>query len=91
MTIKLDGDEIILEGICRVGEAETLLSALSDYPERSVVLAAEHIHTAVWQVLAACAPRMRGKAPDTFSQQFMVPFAALGCAAPKMDDKLRNS
>lgn len=90
MTIKLDGDEIVLEGICRADEAEALLSALSDHPAKSVVLAAERIHTAVWQVLAACAPRMRGKAPDAFSQQFLVPFAALGRAAPKTDNQVPN-
>ena len=90
MTIKLDGEDIILEGICRVDEAEALLSALSDHPTRGVVLAAERIHTALWQVLAACAPRVSGEAPDAFSQQFLVPFVALGRGAPKADDEGRD-
>lgn len=76
MTVVVEGHEIRLTGRCGVDEAETLLEALSAAPESRVVLAAERIHTSLWQVLLALSPDVTGEAPDHFSTQFILPLIA---------------
>ncbi len=76
MTVVVEAGEIRLSGRCGVEEAEALLRALADAPESRVVLAAERIHTAIWQVLLALRPRVAGAAPDPFSARHLLPLLA---------------
>ena len=76
MTVIVEEREIRLTGRCGVDEADALLSALSSAPQRRVVLAAERIHTALWQVLVAMRPTVVGEAPDRFSVDYVLPLIA---------------
>ncbi|RDJ20854.1 hypothetical protein DWF00_28335 [Bosea caraganae] len=76
MTITVTDHEIRLTGRCGVDEAEALLAALSESPQNRVVLAAERIHTALWQVLVALRPSVLGEAPDRFSAEYILPLIA---------------
>jgi hypothetical protein len=74
MSVRLDGDVIILEGSCRVEDAEPLLGWLQADRGRMVDLAgAEHLHAAVLQVLMALRPTIRGTAGDAFLQHWIAP------------------
>ncbi|WP_262271162.1 MULTISPECIES: hypothetical protein [Microvirga] len=74
MSVRLAGDAIVLEGPCRVEDAEPLLRWLQEKPGRVVDLTdAEHLHTAVFQVLLALRPTIRGEGKDTFVRDWMVP------------------
>ena len=74
MSVRLDGDVIILEGSCRVEDAEPLLGWLQADRGRMVDLAgAEHLHAAVLQVLMALRPTIRGTAEDTFLRDWITP------------------
>ncbi len=59
MTMTLSEERIVLSGTCGVEEAEALLAALTDTASRMVVIDAEKVHTAVWQVLLAAAPPLQ--------------------------------
>lgn len=82
MTVTVEEGEIRLTGRCGVDEAEALLSALSASPQSRVVLAAERIHTALWQVLVAMRPAIAGEAPDRFSADYILPLIARKDEAP---------
>ncbi len=82
MTVIVGEREIRLTGRCGVDEAEALLSALSIAPQSRVVLAAEHVHTALWQVLVALRPTVIGGAPDRFSADYILPLIAQKDALP---------
>ena len=73
MTVTVEGHEIRLTGRCGVDEAETLFAALSVSPQSQVILAAERIHTALWQVLIALRSNVAGDAPDRFSAEYILP------------------
>ena len=74
MSVRLDGNVIILEGPCRVEEAEPLLGWLQADKRRLVDLAgAEHLHAAVLQVLMALRPTIRGTAGDAFLRDWIIP------------------
>ncbi len=74
MSVRLDGNVIILEGPCRVEDAEPLLGWLQADRGRVVDLAgAEHLHAAVLQVLMALRPAMRGTAEDAFLRDWITP------------------
>jgi len=74
MSVRLDGNVIILEGACRVEDAEPLLGWLQADRGRAVELAAtEHLHAAVLQVLMALRPPIRGMARDAFLRDWIVP------------------
>lgn len=66
MTLLIVENEIILSGRCGVEEAEPLLAALNEAPSRTVVLEADRLHTALWQVLLAFKPAIKGQPKDTF-------------------------
>ena len=67
MSVRLDGNVIILEGPCRVEDAEPLLGWLQADRGRMVDLTgAEHLHAAVLQILMAVRPAVRGTAGDAF-------------------------
>ena len=74
MSVRLDGNVIILEGPCRVEDAEPLLAWLQANRGRIVDLAgAEHLHAAVLQVLMALRPAIRGEAKDAFLRDWITP------------------
>ena len=81
MSVHLDGNVIVLEGPCRVEDAEPLLGYLQADRGRIVDLTgAEHLHAAVLQVLMALSPALRGSAKDAFIRDWIVP--ALGTSTP---------
>jgi hypothetical protein len=74
MSVRLDGNVIILEGQCRVEDAEPLLGWLQADRGRTVDLTdAEHLHAAVLQVLMALQPAVRGTARDAFLRDWITP------------------
>jgi anti-anti-sigma regulatory factor len=74
MSVRLDGNVIILEGPCRVEDAEPLLGWLQAARGRVVDLAgAEHLHAAVVQVLMALRPTIRGTTGDPFLRDWITP------------------
>ena len=74
MSVRLDGNVIILEGQCRVEDAEPLLGWLQTDRGRTVDLTdAEHLHAAVLQVLMALQPAVRGTARDAFLRDWITP------------------
>jgi hypothetical protein len=74
MSVRLDGNIIVLEGLCRVEDAEPLLGWLQADRRRVVDLAgAEHLHAAVFQVLLALRPVVRGEGNDAFNRNWLIP------------------
>ena len=74
MSVRLDGNVILLEGACRVEDAEPLLAWLQADKGRMVDLTdAEHLHAAVLQVLMALRPVLRGEAKDSFLRDWITP------------------
>ncbi len=74
MSVRLDGNVIIMEGQCRVEDAEPLLGWLQADRGRIVDLAgAEHLHAAVLQVLMALRPTVRGTPEDDFLRDWITP------------------
>jgi hypothetical protein len=85
MSVRLDGNVIILEGPCRVEDAEPLLGWLQADRGRMVDLGkAEHLHAAVLQVLMALRPAIRGTAGDAFLRDWITP-ALMGKSLPGSD------
>lgn len=85
MSVRLDGNLIILEGICRVEDAEPLLGWLQADRGRIVDLAGvEHLHAAVLQVLMALRPTIRGMPEDAFLRDWIIP-AAIGEGRPERE------
>jgi hypothetical protein len=67
MTVRSVQGRIILEGRCRVEDAEPLLSALRQSPGNVVDMSmAETVHTAVVQVLLAAGPAIVGAHKHAF-------------------------
>jgi len=74
MSVRLDGNVVVLEGTCRVEDAEPLLAWLQADRARTVdVTEAEHLHGAVLQVLMALRPDIRGTAKDAFLRDWITP------------------
>lgn len=74
MSIRLEGNRILLEGQCRVEDAEPLLGWLHADRSRIVDLAdAEHLHTAVLQILLAMAPQIQGAGNNPFIRDWIAP------------------
>ncbi len=73
MTVEITFDKVILKGRCGVEEAEPMLAALIEAPSRTVVLEAERLHTALWQVLIALKPKLEGLPPDPFVVRHIMP------------------
>ncbi len=74
MSVRLDGNVILMEGACRVEDAEPLLGWLQADMGRVVDLTgAEHLHAAVLQVLIALRPALRGTAKDPFLRDWIAP------------------
>jgi anti-anti-sigma regulatory factor len=74
MSVRLDGNIIVLEGACRVEDAEPLLGWLQADKDIVVDLTdAEHLHTAVLQVLMALRPALKGTPKDAFIRDWITP------------------
>ena len=74
MSMRLDGNIIVLEGACRVEDAESLLGWLQT--DRGLVVDltdAEYLHTAVLQVLMALRPALKGTPKDDFIRHWITP------------------
>ena len=72
MSVRLEGNVILLEGPCRVEDAEPLLGWLQADRGRIVDLTeAEHLHAAVLQTLMALRPALRGTAKDAFLRDWI--------------------
>ncbi|WP_414475349.1 hypothetical protein [Microvirga sp. M2] len=82
MSVRLDGDVIVLEGPCRVEDAEPLLGYLQADRSRIVDLTeAEHLHAAVLQILMALRPALRGSGRNSFMRDWITPALMTGRAA----------
>jgi hypothetical protein len=74
MSVRLEDDTVILEGPCGVEDAEPLLALLQEARTRPVdIQGAESLHTAVFQVLLATRPPLRGASPNPFVRDWLVP------------------
>jgi len=73
MSVSTSPERIVLHGRCGVEEAEPLLAALTEAPGRPVVIEAERLHTALWQILIALRPVVVGTPKDTFVMQHIMP------------------
>jgi hypothetical protein len=74
MSVRLYGSIIVLEGSCRVEDAEPLLGWLQGDRSRVVDLTeAEHLHASVLQVLLALRPALRGGSKDAFMRDWIIP------------------
>ncbi|MBB5985423.1 hypothetical protein [Sphingobium lignivorans] len=74
MSVHVADDVIRLEGACPVEDAETLLIALQEGPDRSVDVAAlASAHLAVIQVLLATRPKLVGSSGNAFLESFVLP------------------
>ncbi|WP_202049813.1 hypothetical protein [Microvirga mediterraneensis] len=70
----MNGEVILLEGQCRVEDAEPLLAWLQANRNRIVDLTnAEHLHGAVFQILMALKPAIRGEGKDAFLRDWLTP------------------
>jgi len=74
MSVRLDGNVIVMEGACRVEDAEPLLGWLQADGGLVVdLIDAEHLHTAVLQVLMALRPALNGTPKDAFIRHWITP------------------
>jgi hypothetical protein len=73
MSVEMSAGKVVLRGRCGVEQAETLLSLLLSHSGATVVLEAETIHTALWQVLLAVQPSVEGEPLQPFCAQHVMP------------------
>ena len=74
MSVTIGQDAIILAGECGAEEAEALLASIQQHPGLPVdVGAVEWAHTALWQVILAFAPPLRGEPANGFISQWLMP------------------
>ena len=79
MSVRLNGNVIVLEGPCRVEDAEPLLGWLQADGSCVVDLtAAEHLHTAVVQVLLAAGRPLSGQPEGEFLRRWVAPAMVAG-------------
>jgi len=73
MSVRIEGTVIHVEGHGPVEDAEPLLAALQENPQRIVDLSrAIRLHTAAVQVLLALRPKIAGAPSDPFQSRFLV-------------------
>jgi hypothetical protein len=74
MTVVVETDRILLQGDCGSADAEPLMAALREMGDLPVDLsAAEHLHTAILQILLAFRPVIAGSPRDTFTRTWLIP------------------
>ncbi|AQR72824.1 hypothetical protein [Sphingomonas sp. LM7] len=73
MSVHVEDDVIHLAGRCQAEDAETLLVALQEGPDRIVDLAeVQRMHLAVAQVLLGARPAIRGNPANAFLARHFV-------------------
>jgi hypothetical protein len=73
MSVRSEGRQVILEGRCRIEDAQTLLRVLGQSPDCIVdIRKAETLHTAIVQILLAAGRPVRGIAGDGFLARYGV-------------------
>lgn len=74
MTVAVESDRIVIDGVARVEDAEPLANALIASPERTVDLSAcTDLHGAVLQVLLVFAPKVVGGAGNPSLEAWLTP------------------
>jgi hypothetical protein len=67
MSVRITGEVIRVEGVGAVADAEPILAALQEGPDRTVDLSGTtRLHSAIVQLLLACRPRIVGAPADPF-------------------------
>lgn len=66
--------EVSLDGVCTVEEAETLFSWTQEHPDAAINLAGcDHVHTAVLQVLMAVRPKISAGPTNPAVRDWLMP------------------
>jgi sialic acid synthase SpsE len=79
MTIRFEGDEIVMSGVCAIEEIEELMGFLEQHKQAHVNLAqCEHMHTALLQLLMQYHVKVRGTAYTPFLWKWVVPVLGVG-------------
>ena len=74
MSVRIEDEIVVIEGRCRIEEAETLLGYLLENGDRPVDLSAcETMHSAVVQILMAAQPVISGRPIDPFLCAHILP------------------
>lgn len=74
MSVTLEQEAIVLSGSCGAEEAETLLALIQANRGKAVdVSGVEWAHTAMWQVLIAFRPPIKGAPSHEFIRQWLLP------------------
>ncbi|WP_108398650.1 hypothetical protein [Devosia submarina] len=77
MSVALGQDAIVLSGNCGAEEAESLLALIQAHPGMAVDIAGvEWVHTALWQILIALGPPVRGVPLHGFIHDWILPLLA---------------
>ena len=74
MTVVIEKDRILIQGIYGADDVEVLMSALRAHGSSIVDLSeADHLHTAILQVLLAFRPSITGTPRDSFIRTWLIP------------------
>jgi hypothetical protein len=74
MSVRLEAHAIVLEGVCGVEQAESLLAQIEAHPHLPVdVGAAEAVHTALWQIVLMKQGRIIGVPQNIFVADHVLP------------------
>lgn len=74
MTVARDGSLILLQGVCRVEDAEPLTALLQSISDSTLDLSAcEGLHAAVAQAILAFRPRIIGVPGEPFLRDRLLP------------------
>ncbi|MET0747311.1 MAG: hypothetical protein ABWY49_03900 [Rhizobium sp.] len=74
MSVRLEKQAIVLQGICSVDQVEALLAQLQAHPDLPVDIgAADLVHTALWQVMLMMKTKIVGTAPSKFTNDHILP------------------
>jgi hypothetical protein len=83
MSIKCAGDAVLMEGVCPVEDAETLLHLLQAGASHVDWTGCTHLHASCLQVLLVAGLPVRGLPANAALARWVEPlFAAAGTAAP---------
>lgn len=96
MSVRIEGEVIILEGDCGVEDAEPLVRALEEVSGRRVDLSrSRQLHSAVVQALLCFQPLLEGGPGDGFLTRFVLPALAeagvrTGGSIPKAENAMER-
>ena len=80
MTIGRDGDTVLLEDVCAVDDAETLMGHLQAGAARIDWSGCTHLHTACLQVMLAARVPIRGTPANPLLARWLGPLLDTGAA-----------